>query len=164
MLSVDINLLFTVINILVLCVLVRIFLFKPVYKILEERQKLVDKDLADAAAAKAEAEALKEQHRAFLADMDTERAKAMEESAANANVVYNQIVSSANEKAKSIVKNAELQAERRKEDAMRQARSEIRDLVLTATAKVIGAKTQDDGSLYDRFLEEVNTSDDTDNS
>ncbi len=164
MLSVDINLLFTIINILVLCVLVRIFLFKPVHKILEERQKLVDKDLADAAAAKAEAAALEEQHRAFLADLDTQRAKAMEESTASANAAYNQIVATANDKARSIVKNAELQAERQKEDVMRQAQSEIRDLVLTATAKVIGARTQDDGSLYDRFLEEVNTGDDSDNS
>lgn len=161
MLSVDINLLFTVINILVLCVLVRIFLFKPVHKILEERQRLVDQDLADAAAAKQKVEALEEEHRAFLADMDNQRAKALEESTESANAVYNQIVESANEKARSIVKNAERQAERQKEDAMRQAQSEIRDLVLTATAKVIGAKTRDDGSLYDRFLEEVNTSDES---
>jgi hypothetical protein len=36
--------------------------------------------------------------------------------------------------------------------------------VISATAKVIGAKTEDDGSLYDRFLEEVSTGDDADNS
>jgi F-type H+-transporting ATPase subunit b len=163
-LNININLLWTVINILVLCVLVRIFLFKPIHKILDQRQKLVDQDLADAAAAKAEAEALEEEKRSFLADMDAQRAKAVEESTAKAGEVYSQIVASANEKARGIVKNAEVQAERQKEEALRQAQSEIRDLVISATAKVIGAKTEDDGSLYDRFLEEVSTGDDADNS
>jgi F-type H+-transporting ATPase subunit b len=144
--------------------LVRIFLFKPVHKILAERQKLVDQDLADAAASKAAAEALEEEKRSFLADMDAQRAKAVEESTAKAGEVYSQIVASANEKARGIVKNAEVQAERQKEEALRQAQSEIRDLVISATAKVIGAKTEDDGSLYDRFLEEVSTGDDADNS
>jgi F0F1-type ATP synthase membrane subunit b/b' len=88
----------------------------------------------------------------------------VEESTAKAGEVYSQIVASANEKARGIVKNAEVQAERQKEEALRQAQSEIRDLVISATAKVIGAKTEDDGSLYDRFLEEVSTGDDADNS
>jgi F-type H+-transporting ATPase subunit b len=162
-LNLNINLLWTVINVLVLCVLVRIFLFKPIHKILEERQKQVDQELADAAAAKAEAQALEEEQRAFLADLDNQRAQAMEESTANANQVYNQIVASANEKARGIVKNAETQAEHQKEEALRQAQSEIRELVLTATAKVIGAKTKEDGSLYDRFLEEVGSSNDASN-
>ncbi len=42
MLRIDINLIFTVINVLVLCAAVRIFLWKPIHKILDERQAQAD--------------------------------------------------------------------------------------------------------------------------
>ena len=57
MLRIDINLLFTVVNVLVLCLAVRIFLWKPIHKILDERQAQVERDYADAAQAKAQAQA-----------------------------------------------------------------------------------------------------------
>ena len=52
MLRIDINLIFTVINVLVLCAAVRIFLWKPIHKILDERQAQADSMLTDAAKAK----------------------------------------------------------------------------------------------------------------
>ena len=63
MLRIDINLIFTVVNVLVLCLAVRIFLWKPVHKVLAERQANVDASLADAAKAKTEAEALVEEQK-----------------------------------------------------------------------------------------------------
>ena len=67
MLRIDINLIFTVINVLILCLAVRIFLWKPVHKVIAERQKMVDDSLSDAAKAKSEAEALVEEQKAFRA-------------------------------------------------------------------------------------------------
>ena len=52
MLRLDWNLVFTVINLLILYVLMRKFLFKPVNEILEKRQKEEDARLADAEVAK----------------------------------------------------------------------------------------------------------------
>ena len=50
MLRLDWNLLFTVINLLLLFVLMKIFLFKPVQKIIAARQAEADKQFDEAAA------------------------------------------------------------------------------------------------------------------
>ena len=56
MLKLDINLLYTVVNILVMYALLRKFLFKPVQDVLDKRQKMVDDELANAQDAKTKAE------------------------------------------------------------------------------------------------------------
>lgn len=163
MLSVDINLLWTVINILVLCLLVRLFLFKPVRRILEQRQAAIEKDLGDAQAAREEARALADQHRAFLDEIEAERQKAMDESTKNAMGVYDEIIESANAQADTILQNAKVEAQQQKDAILREAHGEIRDLVLEATARVVGVKTGDDSALYDQFLQKVGDGNDQSN-
>ncbi len=164
MLTIDINLLFTVINVLILFVLVKIFLLKPVHKILDERQKLIEADLAEAEAAKAEAKALVAQHQQQLECIEEERAQAMKETTLKATEVYDQIVASANNKANTIIKNAEREGQRERQAILRQAEKEIRELVMDATAKVIGVRTSDDSHLYDQFLEKAGNSNDQSDS
>ena len=57
MLKLDINLLWTVVNVLVMYAVLRKFLFKPVQDVLDKRQKMVDDELANAQDAKTKAEA-----------------------------------------------------------------------------------------------------------
>lgn len=59
MLRLDWNILFTVINLILLFIAMRVFLFKPVRKIIAARQEEADKQFAEAAASKEEAEKLK---------------------------------------------------------------------------------------------------------
>ena len=73
MLRIDINLLFTIINLVILVVVLRFVLFKRVHKILEERQKLVDQSLNDAAEAKANAEAMEAAHKEQLEALEREK-------------------------------------------------------------------------------------------
>lgn len=164
MLSVDFNLVFTVVNILILCLLVKLFLLKPVHRILEQRQQMIEKDLTDAEAAKADAEDLKQQHQVILDGVDEEKAQVMRETTQKASEVYDQIVADANQKASTIIKNAEREGERERQAILRQTQKEIRELVIEATAKVIGSQTTDDSELYDQFLEKVGDSNDESNS
>ena len=55
MLTLNLNLLYTVVNILVLFLLLRKFLYKPVMNIIAQRQKQVDDALAAAETSKKEA-------------------------------------------------------------------------------------------------------------
>jgi F-type H+-transporting ATPase subunit b len=48
MLTLNLNLLYTVVNILVLFVLLRKFLYRPVMNVIEQRQKQIDDAIADA--------------------------------------------------------------------------------------------------------------------
>lgn len=79
MLRLDWNLLFTVINLLLLFVLMKIFLFKPVQKIIAARQAEADKKFDEAAAKQAEADGLKAQYAKSIASVEEEKSKAMQE-------------------------------------------------------------------------------------
>ncbi|MDD6022858.1 MAG: ATP synthase F0 subunit B [Oscillospiraceae bacterium] len=164
MLSVDIDLLWTVINILVLCLLVKLFLLKPVHRILDERQALVDKQLSDADAAKAEADAMVAQQQEFRKNLEAEKKQAMDESSQKAMEVYNEIISNANNDAKNIIKKAETEAERQKQKILKEAQGEIRSLVLEATARVVGVSPASDSALYDQFIEKAGEANDQSNT
>lgn len=157
MLRIDINLLFTVINVLVLCLAVRLFLWKPIHKILDERQAKVEQDFADAAKAKAEAETLVEERKAQLAGIDQEREAALNAAAHAAQAESAQIISEAKTRAETIISEAQTQARSEKEAILRSAQSEITDIIMAATAKMVGVPTAqaDDSQLYDAFLEKA---------
>lgn len=65
-----------VINFLVLVWLLKRFFYRPVLDVIEKRQAATAKTLADAATVRREAEALKSQYQARLADVDKDRAAA----------------------------------------------------------------------------------------
>ena len=62
------NLLFTVLNLLVLFLLMKKFLYKPVLGVIEKRKELIDQQFELAQGAKAEAAVLKEQYENYLSD------------------------------------------------------------------------------------------------
>lgn len=155
MLRIDFNLVFTVINILVLCLAVRIFLWKPIHKILDERQAAVDADLDAASKAKAEAESLVEEHKSFRANIESEKAAAVAEARKQAQAESSRIVEDAHAHADTIVREAEASAEKRKEEILRQAQGEITEIIVAATAKVAGVPAGGDSDLYDEFLKKA---------
>jgi len=65
-----------VLNFLVLVWLLKRFFYRPVLAVIEKRQAESEKIITDAEAARHEAEALKTQYRAYLAQADKERAAA----------------------------------------------------------------------------------------
>lgn len=158
MLKVDINLLFTAINLLVLYILMKLFLFKPIHKILEKRQGIVDKNLADADAARTSALAMEQQHSQALKGIDQERKTVLDQARKEASQEYERIMADANHQAKNVIEDARVEAEKQKADILRKAHSEITDMVIAATAKVISGPVQNDPGLYDKFLEKAGES------
>lgn len=159
MLRIDINLIFTVINVLVLCIAVRVFLWKPIHKILDQRQAQVDQDFADAAQAKAQAEAIVAEQESLRANIEQAKADAVSEATAQAKADAARIVATAKERAAAIVEDAEADAHSRKEAILRETQSEITEIIVAATAKVAGVPVGGDSDLYDAFLEKAGGSD-----
>ena len=84
MLTLNLNLLWTVVNVLVLFLLLRKFLYRPVMNIIAERQKQVDDALAAAETSKSEAAAALNAAQDKLRNVDDEaaaRRKAYEQQA-----------------------------------------------------------------------------------
>lgn len=148
------NIIFTVINLLILFVAMKIFFFKPIAKIIEERQKAADQQLDDAKAKQDEAEALKAQYDESLASIEEEKKATMAEARKNADAEYQKIVGNAQEEAKQIKIMAEAEATKEKEKIIKSAEKEIADMVVDAATKVVGTQSgaNIDSSLYNEFL------------
>ena len=148
MLQLDVwNVLFTVINLLILFVLMRIFLYKPVQKIIAARQAEADKQFDEAAAKQSEAEELKTKYEAVLSDAENEKKKVVAEARKTADEEYQRIVTDAHKTASQIKDDAEAEAISQKEQIL------IADMVVDAAAKVVGSNSADtNAALYDTFL------------
>ena len=154
MLRIDINLIFTVINILVLFGGLWLVLFKPVRKILDERQAEADREYDEAKQKQAEADSLKEKYDASLAEIEESRDRTMQEARNKAGDEYQRIIGNAEEQAKDITERATIEAENQKKKILKSAEEEIADMVFEAAGKVAGTAggADFDRALYDEFL------------
>lgn len=154
MLRIDFNLIFTVINILVLFGGLWLVLFKPVKKILKERQEEADREYDTAKQKQADADATKEKYDASLAEIDQTRKDTLDEARKKADEEYQRIIGHAEAQAKDITDRATTEAENQKKKILKSANEQIADMVVEAAGKVAGsAEGADfDRSLYDEFL------------
>ncbi len=151
MLEIEVStIVFTVINLLLLFIGMRIFLFKPVNRILEQRQAEADAAMKTAGEQRAEADELKKQYEKALEQTEQERTEILENARKLADEDYNKLLDDARSEAESIKANATEEGERRKERIISEAGKEIADLIAVATEKTMGNAS--DSELYDEFL------------
>lgn len=157
MLRFDINLLFTIINVLILYFLLRRFLFGRVDKILAERQRLVDDELAQAKAQTEQAAALRAQYESELAEAERSGAKLLAEAQEKAQAEYGRIVKNADAQAEKTMEDAREKIRTERERALRSLSGEISALAMEAAERVVGenASPERDRAIYDAFLREA---------
>ena len=151
MLRLDWNILFNIINLIILYLLMKRFLFKPVNAILEKRQQAADAQFAEADRQKAEAKESQEHYDALVQGAEDEKKRIVADARQEASAEYGRIVSEAKDKADGIVEKAKADAENEKADAA------VRDMVVTAAARMVAMKDakESDRALYDKFLAET---------
>ena len=157
MLRLDWNILFNIINLIILYLLMKRFLFKPVNAILEKRQQAADAQFAEADRQKAEAKESQEHYDALVQGAEDEKKRIVADARQEASAEYGRIVSEAKDKADGIVEKAKADAENEKAAAMQQADAAVRDMVVTAAARMVAMKDakESDHALYDKFLAET---------
>lgn len=156
MLKFDWNMLFTLINLLIFFVLMKVFLFKPIKKTLDARKELLSNQFKEADDAKKEAENLKEQYEQQLAGAEDEKAEIISEARKEARAEYDKTIDRAQADAQKIkddvLKTAKLQSESTK----RAVKEEIAQVAIQAAEKVVGREVsaQTDSDIFDEFLNE----------
>ena len=109
-------------NLLILTLIVKRFLFKPVKKIVDARRAAIDNDYAQAQAARDQAEESRQNYEAAMAAAKQTSDQIIADATRTAEYRSNEIISEAREKATDIRRQAEADAvlERRKaEDDMK---------------------------------------------
>ena len=141
-------------NVLILFVILRIFLFKPVNKIMNERTRSVQDDIDSAKKAREDAEELKEQYENTISEAKEEAKYIIMKAHEDAESERAAIIKKSHEEAEQIVAEADKTIENERKRIIRQAQSEIADLAIEAASKIVGANVDDEKNrrLVDEFL------------
>ncbi len=158
MLRLDMNLLWTLLNILIWYGLIRIFLFKPINAVISKREEAIASQYAKAQKLQEEAEAEKNKCTEVQAEIEKEKAAVFTEARENARNEYDRIVTEAGVKAAQIVEDSRKEAEQEKARIIEKAEKEIRSMIMEAAVKSMQS-SQSDHALYDQFLTKAGETD-----
>ena len=155
MLTLNLNILWTVVNILVLFVLLRKFLYRPVMNVIEQRQKQIDDAIADAEGKKNDAQAVLAQAQDKLQNVDTEAAYEKQ-----AEKEKEQLLQDAQRQADAIVAEGKAAAEAEHARRLRDANAETSALARDMCEKLLARNLtqQDDARLLDDLLQKAGDS------
>ena len=148
---------FTLINTLIIFLIFRIFLYKPVCNILEKRREMAAAEIAEAQKAKETAQKAEQEYTARLADAKNEAAEIVKQATLRAQKREEEIVTEANQKAAEIRAKAEDNIERDKQRAKNEIKDEISEMVVMAASKVVEKEisAKDNEDIISKFLSEV---------
>ena len=157
MLDLNWSIVWIIINLLILFVALKFFLFKPVTKIMDERKRQIENSIKQAEEKNTQAEALRKQYEEQLHQAGQEAADIIKDAKVRASKEYDDILQSAKENAKMVEKESEQKIAREREKAMQSAKQELAGVVLL-TASKLSQKNMDEKANHefvDAFLSEV---------
>lgn len=169
MIRLDMGIVYTIINLIVLYLLLRHFLIGPVTQVMEKRKQIIEDGFKNAQKAQDDALRMKQEYEDALSGAKQESVQIVENARKSAKSEYDRIVGEAGEKAGSIIESAKETVRVERERTMKEMQSEIAGLAMASARKIIGGgadygigaesrNSADAGSgreLYDRFLSEM---------
>lgn len=147
---------FVAVNLLILMLVLRALLWKPVNRILDEREERAEKAASDAKEAtemKAEMERLRQQ---FDVDLETNTVEMMKDARARAGHEYERIVADAEKKAERILAEARAKAEREYSGVMAEAKKQIVAAALDISGMLLSSSvdSEQNRALLNNYLAE----------
>ena len=147
----------TIITFLLLLYVLAKFAWKPLLKMLEDRENLIKSSLKDAEKAKLELESLTQESEAITAKARSEAQSILAESKSAADKVKEDTIAKAKEQAIKIRDDAKKQIEVEKDKAISDIKQEVVNLTLSVSEKLINKNLNDadNKSLIEESLKKV---------
>jgi F-type H+-transporting ATPase subunit b len=148
---------FQITNFIVLFLVMRRFLFKPVTEFMEKRSLKIKNDIEGAQAQKAEAEQIKEKYNEKLKEIKQRAAQIIAKAERQGEEKRQDILKQAKQEAVAMQKRALDQIEAEKQKALRDLRGQIIALSVAIAEKIIerSIRPEDHRRLVDNFLEKM---------
>lgn len=152
----------SLLNLLILFLIVKKFLYNPVKKMLENRQATIDGDYKKAEEAKIEALTDKKAYEEKLSDAKREADSVIKSAVDIAHSREEEILNEAKEKAEGIIKQAEVQIALERRKAEEELRREIVSVSTALTEKMLEREisADDHKNMIDSFIEGIGEDDD----
>lgn len=143
-----------IINFLILLFVLYKFAYGPILAILEKRQKKIEKGLAEAEEARKKLEESKKRQKEILQKARHEAKEIVEKAHIQAEKMKSEITETAKKQAEKIIQEARKDIEMEKEKTISEIKSEIGELVVAATERVVGEKmdSEKDRELIEKSL------------
>ncbi|WP_138203928.1 F0F1 ATP synthase subunit B [Haloimpatiens lingqiaonensis] len=151
------QIIFAMINFLVLFLILKHFLFEKVMEFMNNRRSKIEDDIKTAKQDREEAFRLKGENEKLAIESAKEGKRIVEQYKEKAEKVYEDIVNNANAEAKMIMKRAEVDIQREKEKAQQEVKEQVVDLSIILSEKVL-EKAIDENEhrrLIDDFIAKV---------
>ena len=161
LLRIDWNVLFTIINLLILYFGLRKFLIKPVTNVMEQRRQMIEGQMADAKKTTEQANELKSQYEDALKQAHDESAHIVEKARKTAQAEYESRVNAADQE---IIANAHKTIDLEREKTVQDLQTQIAGLAMMAAGKVLGKAdaAEQNKLMYEQFLAKTGGCNDTD--
>ena len=151
------TIIFTIINLLVLYLFLRKFLFGRVNAVLEERAKLIQEQLDAAEQGKAQVQALQDQYEEKLSGAREEAARIVSDAQLRAQRAYDDRVAQAGAESRRIQAEAEARIAAQRQEMLRGVRKEVAQLAVLAASQVArkDLDRETDRAMVEEFLSEA---------
>nr|MDD6336270.1 F0F1 ATP synthase subunit B [bacterium] len=152
-----VDILIHIINIVVLYLLLRMLVYKPVKKFMDARTQRIERQLQDAADAKAQADTLRQSYDARMAQADQEAQARLREGSQRAGEAAQAILDDANAKAADIIQSAKQRAQQEKQAAIAELQPQIASMAVSIAGQILQreVKEEDNRQLIDTFFEKA---------
>ena len=159
------QILISLINLVLLFLILKRFLFKPVKKMLQKRKDEIDAQYQAAADAEQTAEEHRKEWEATLATADAKADIILQNATENAKRHGDRLVMEAQEKAESIIRIAQNEAELERRKATEGIKREIVEVSGALTEKMLEREinVQDHHALIESFIDKIGEEDDGNN-
>jgi len=145
------------VNLLILYLILKKLLFKPLKNMIDSRQKEIDDMYSDAECSKADAAALKVEYEEKLSRAEEESEQMLRSAQRRAQLKEEEILKEANDKAARTLERAEEQIEQEKKRAINEVKDQVSGLAVDIAAAVIGREvtTSEHEDLINDFIENI---------
>ena len=144
-------------NLLILTLIIKKFLFKPVKKVMDARRAAIDEDYAQAKTAREEAEQTRQNYEEAMAAAKMTGDQIIADANRTAEFRSNEIVAEARERAAEIRRQAETDAILERKKAEDEMKHEIANVSAQLTGKLLQREIneEDHRELIDSFLKDL---------
>ncbi len=138
-----IDLLLNILNIVILFLITRFLVYKPVKKFMAQRREKVEKEKSDAKQQMQEALSLKEEYEKKLTEAQSNARESLLESEKKAQERKAQIISEAQKEAQEIKAEAKAEALKEKDEALNSLKDDVASLAVQISEKILSREITD---------------------
>jgi len=142
---------------ILLLIVFKLFLFKPIMDILDQRRRDIETRYEDADAQKRAADELKTDYERHLAQIDDEMRAKIVEAVKQGQEMRDEIILDSRAQAEQILAKAQAEIQREKEKAMVELKTTVADLAVEAAGRLVAERLDDKKhrELVGKFIDQV---------